>query len=150
MRSYQLYIHTKCIYYVFNALVSKSVERNVLSRYEKGNNPGLLSIYRFNGTLHSLTSVWKFIVHLIGKHTLEGGPKKTTVVALLNLPETNCREAKAEEAATEEGEAEAESESDSEERREEQTSVVEVVVVVVFVDGCKSISMCRLIWRIEN
>lgn len=129
-----------------------------MSRYEKGNNPGLLSIYRFNGTLHSLTSVWKFIVHLIGKHTrtLEGGPKKTTVVALLNLPETNCREAKAEEAATEEGEevaeVEAESESDSEERREEQTSVVEVVVVVVvvFFDGCKSISMCRLIWRIEN
>lgn len=144
-----LYIHTICIYYVYNALVSKSVERCVLSRYEKGNNPGLLSIYRFNGTLHSLTSVWKFIVHLIGKHTLEGGPKKTTVVALLNLAETNCREAKEEEgAATEEGEAEAESESDSEERREEQTSVVDVVFVFDFVDGCKSISMCRLIWRI--
>lgn len=68
--------------------------------------------------------------------------KETTVVALLNLAETNCREAKEEEeAATEEGEAEAEAEteSDSEERREEQTSVV---------DGCKSISMCWLIWRI--
>lgn len=83
-----------------------------------------------------------------------GDRKKTTVVALLNLPETNCREAKAEEAVTEEeeavAEAAAESEFDSEERREEQTSVVEVVVVFVFFDGCKSISMCRLIWRIEN